>query len=72
MDKKTICCYLPIYKKQIEASWSKSVQPLQRLKRCFVYCSLYPKDYQFHRDELILLWMAEDLLQQPKSRSIYS
>ncbi|XP_025660941.2 putative disease resistance RPP13-like protein 1 [Arachis hypogaea] len=39
------------------------------LKRCFVYCSLYPKDYEFEIDELILLWMAEDLLQQPKSRS---
>ncbi|KAL1369267.1 hypothetical protein AAHE18_02G183700 [Arachis hypogaea] len=40
------------------------------LKRCFVYCSLYPKDYEFNRGELLLLWMAEDLLQQPESGSI--
>ncbi|XP_057743037.1 putative disease resistance RPP13-like protein 1 [Arachis stenosperma] len=40
------------------------------LKRCFVYCSLYPKDYEFNRGKLILLWMAEDLLQQSKSGSI--
>ncbi|KAL4338701.1 putative disease resistance RPP13-like protein 1 [Arachis hypogaea] len=37
------------------------------LKRCFVYCCLYPKDFEFDRDELTLLWMAEGLLLQPKS-----
>ncbi|XP_025635768.1 putative disease resistance RPP13-like protein 1 [Arachis hypogaea] len=33
------------------------------LKQCFVYCSLYPKDYEFSKDELMLLWMAENFLQ---------
>ncbi|XP_057741617.1 putative disease resistance protein At3g14460 isoform X1 [Arachis stenosperma] len=37
------------------------------LKRCFVYCSLFPKDCLFKKDVLVLLWMAEELL-QPKEK----
>ncbi|XP_021680447.2 putative disease resistance RPP13-like protein 1 [Hevea brasiliensis] len=34
------------------------------LKRCFAYCAIIPKDYEFEEKELVLLWMAEGLIQQ--------
>ena len=35
------------------------------LKRCFAYCAILPKDYEFDSKTLVLLWMAEGLIQQP-------
>nr|XP_043609660.1 putative disease resistance RPP13-like protein 1 [Erigeron canadensis] len=32
------------------------------LKQMFAYCCLFPKDYMFDTDELVLLWMAEGFL----------
>ncbi|KAJ0834464.1 putative P-loop containing nucleoside triphosphate hydrolase, leucine-rich repeat domain superfamily [Helianthus annuus] len=35
------------------------------LKQLFAYCSLFPKDFLFDKEELVLLWMAEGFLHQP-------
>ncbi|KAF5445890.1 hypothetical protein F2P56_031565 [Juglans regia] len=40
------------------------------LKRCFVYCSIFPKGYIFDKNQLILLWMAEGFLQQPRIKTM--
>ncbi|EEC80366.1 hypothetical protein OsI_22474 [Oryza sativa Indica Group] len=31
----------------------------QELKRCFAFCSMFPKDYSFERDEIVDIWVAE-------------
>ncbi|XP_062174614.1 putative disease resistance RPP13-like protein 1 [Alnus glutinosa] len=40
------------------------------LKRCFAYSSIFPKDYAFKKDQLIMLWMAKGFLQQPKNKTM--
>ncbi|XP_050283688.1 putative disease resistance RPP13-like protein 1 isoform X2 [Quercus robur] len=34
------------------------------LKKCFAYCSLFPKGYNFKEKKLVLLWMAEGLVRE--------
>ncbi|XVE68307.1 hypothetical protein DITRI_Ditri09bG0057100 [Diplodiscus trichospermus] len=40
------------------------------VKRCFAYCSIIPKDYEFQEKEIILLWRAEGFLQARDKLSI--
>ncbi|KAJ9163565.1 hypothetical protein P3X46_023216 [Hevea brasiliensis] len=32
------------------------------LKQCFAYCAIFPKDYEFGKEEVVHLWMAEGFL----------
>nr|XP_011467654.1 PREDICTED: putative disease resistance RPP13-like protein 1 isoform X1 [Fragaria vesca subsp. vesca]XP_011467655.1 PREDICTED: putative disease resistance RPP13-like protein 1 isoform X1 [Fragaria vesca subsp. vesca]XP_011467656.1 PREDICTED: putative disease resistance RPP13-like protein 1 isoform X1 [Fragaria vesca subsp. vesca] len=42
----------------------------QYLKRCFAYCSMFPRGYIFERAELISLWKAEDLIPSTNKKSM--
>ena len=39
------------------------------LKRCFAYCAIFRRSYVFEVNELVFLWMAEGLMQQPEGNS---
>ena len=36
------------------------------LKQCFIYCAVFPKDFEFDIEMLVLLWIAEGFVQQPE------
>ncbi|GAU22725.1 hypothetical protein TSUD_138500 [Trifolium subterraneum] len=38
------------------------------LKRCFAYCSIFPKGYFLERDQMALLWMAEGFLEHSQGK----
>jgi hypothetical protein len=39
------------------------------LKRCFAYCSIFPEDSEFQEKQLVLLWIAEGLVQPEEVKS---
>ncbi|XP_022866622.1 putative disease resistance protein At3g14460 [Olea europaea var. sylvestris] len=51
-------------KSKILPSLKLSYQYLRpQLKRCFAYCALFPKDFEFDKSKLVYLWIAEGFLQ---------
>ncbi|XP_062022988.1 putative disease resistance protein RGA1 isoform X1 [Rosa rugosa] len=38
------------------------------LRRCFTFCSIFPKGYEFNKHKLIHMWMAEGLLLEDASK----
>ncbi|CAI9779125.1 unnamed protein product [Fraxinus pennsylvanica] len=40
------------------------------LKKCFAYCSMFPKDHEFEMEKLVFLWMAEGFVQEPEGNQM--
>ncbi|XP_073014260.1 putative disease resistance RPP13-like protein 1 [Typha latifolia] len=54
------------YENDIMPALGLSYQHLSsHLKPCFRFCSIFPQDYEFGKEELVYLWMALGLVQRP-------
>jgi hypothetical protein len=40
------------------------------VRRCFLYCAMFPKDYEMVKDELVKMWMAQGYLKETPSRDM--
>ncbi|XP_038874765.1 putative disease resistance protein RGA3 [Benincasa hispida] len=44
--------------------------PSPSLKQCFAYCSNFPRDFEFRKDALIQMWIAQGFIQPSEERNI--
>ncbi|KAF3437445.1 hypothetical protein FNV43_RR20198 [Rhamnella rubrinervis] len=57
-----------IWEWAVPALWLSYRSLPSHLKRCFAYCSIFPKDYEFTKQELVLLWISR-ILQPHEGRA---
>ncbi|KAF9671832.1 hypothetical protein SADUNF_Sadunf12G0090000 [Salix dunnii] len=40
------------------------------VRQCFLYCAMFPKDYNMRKNELVKMWMAQGYLKETPSRDM--
>uniref|UniRef100_A0A7N0RHX9 NB-ARC domain-containing protein n=1 Tax=Kalanchoe fedtschenkoi TaxID=63787 RepID=A0A7N0RHX9_KALFE len=50
--------------KILPSLWLSYYHLPEYIQRCFAYISLFPKDYEFKIEEMVMLWVAEGFIEQ--------